>query len=117
MLSTKILAIIAAFAAAAALSASGGLAAAALPVQRLGTVTQIHPVHTISAPRLAKEAGSAGVPGYSDVTCEGLLKDFEKSVDEVEQGTITGDDHRADYYGNIAKHIYGQLTNNCLLVD
>lgn len=76
-----------------------------------GPLHLVHPVMTI-----ALQAGSAGVSGYDDGKCESLANDYNKAVDELEQGVLHNDEHRANYYGELANRIYGQMSDNCLVV-
>jgi hypothetical protein len=66
---------------------------------------------------MALQAGSAGIPGYGDTQCEGLANDYNKFVNEIEQGLLTGDEHRSSLYGELATRIYAQMSDNCLVVD
>lgn len=75
----------------------------------------IHVIHPVISSAL--QAGSAGVPGYGDATCEGLANDYNKSVDELEQGVLHDDEHQANLYGELANRIYAQMSDNCLVVD
>jgi hypothetical protein len=115
MLSTKIRTVLAGSIAAAALAAPQ-VASAATPVHRVGSVpiVTVAPTKAVSA---MKEAGSAGVPGYDDSACEGLLHDYNTAVNYLEGSLLAGDSKGAATYGNLAKNIYSQLTSNCLVVD
>ncbi|HKO27171.1 MAG TPA: hypothetical protein VJU80_06910 [Solirubrobacteraceae bacterium] len=66
----------------------------------------------------ATDAGSAGIPGYDDATCQGLLKDVQMSgeieAQEIEDGTP--DSSRAKQASEIGNHAYAQLEDNCLVV-
>jgi hypothetical protein len=64
----------------------------------------------------ALDAGSAGIPGYDDAACQGLLHDLNTAVDHQEHGITTGNEQEANTYGALANQIYGQLTDNCLVV-
>jgi hypothetical protein len=75
------------------------------------------PVIVVSkAATRALDAGSAGIPGYDDAACQGLLHDLNTAVDHQEHGITTGNDQEANTYGALANQIYGQLTDNCLVV-
>jgi len=73
----------------------------------------IHPASPVVSADL--KAGSAGIPGYGEGTCEGLATDYNKAVDEIEQGLIAGDEERTSTYGELANRIYGQLSDNCMV--
>jgi hypothetical protein len=111
---TAITIIVAGAVAAAALVASASAASAALAVR--SPITQTHVVAPVTVTAL-KEAGSAGVPGYSDEKCESLLHDYNLLVNESEAGLREGDQHRQAYNGELANRVEHQLTENCLLVD
>lgn len=64
----------------------------------------------------ALTAGGAGIPGYGDSQCESLAGDYNKAVSELDAGVLEGNDDRASKYGNIAERIYGQMSDNCLVV-
>jgi len=118
MLSSKIRTTIIALTAAAAVSATAlpAVASAAAPLKKPGSVTQIHPVQVKSVVAAHKmEAGSAGIPGYSDATCQSLLNDYNTAVTASEQALVSGDSTNTS--GEVANRIYGQLTDNCLVVD
>jgi hypothetical protein len=86
-------------------------------VQRIGVVKTISvPIHAAPPAETANlKAGSAGIPGYGEGTCEGLAADYNKAVDETEQGLLAGDDERTSTYGELANRIYGQLSDNCMV--
>jgi hypothetical protein len=118
MLSSKLhTAITALAAAAAALSGTGvtGVAAAA-PVKQVGVTTQVRPVAKVTAAEV-KSAGSAGIKGYGDDTCQSLANDYNTAVNASAEGLIAGDAERAGQNGQLANRIYQQLTDNCLVVD
>jgi ribosome-interacting GTPase 1 len=62
-----------------------------------------------------KSAGSAGVPGYDDDTCESLLKDYETVNKQSNENLLNNSS--SNQAGQLANQIYGQLTSNCLTVD
>ena len=116
MLSSKIRTTMIALTAAAAVSATAlpAVASAAAPVKKPGSVTQRVPVKSVVAAH-KMEAGSAGIPGYSDATCQGLLNDYNTAVTASEQALVSGASSSTS--GEVANRIYGQLTDNCLVVD
>lgn len=116
MLSNKVRTIIPAVAAAATLAAATGSASAAGIVRQPATVK---PVQVVSAPTAIplKEAGSAGVSGYDDAKCEGLLHDFTTSM---ESGNAAQSEHNmasAETNWEVAKKAKSQMEENCLVVD
>jgi hypothetical protein len=112
---TKIPTFIISLIAAAAVSATAlpAVASAVAPVKKLGSVTQTVRVKSVVAAK-KMEAGSAGVPGYSDATCQSLLNDYNTAVTSSEQALLAGASSNS---GEVANRIYGQLTDNCLVVD
>jgi len=121
MLSSKIRTIIIAAVAVGAVSLPCS-ASAMTAAQKAGTVTKSVAVvrtQVTSADRAggSKEAGSAGVPGYDDDTCQGLANDYDTAVNYLEGAVLEGNDEGVQTYGGLANQIYGQLTDNCLLVD
>jgi hypothetical protein len=62
-------------------------------------------------------AGSAGVPGYDDATCESLAQDNNTAVSYGDQAQQAGDTDTAGSYYHQAAHIYQQLLDNCLVID
>jgi hypothetical protein len=105
------------------LTAAATLSAGALPaVSSALTIKQTSitaaPVKTIvkRAPVAAiKSAGSAGVPGYDDATCEGLLKDYETVNKQNNENLLH--ESSSNQAGQLANQIYGQLTSNCMTID
>ena len=86
-----------------------GLASAATP---FGGSTNI-PSAKI---RMALSAGSAGVPGYDDATCQGLANDYNTAISYAGGGLASGDLHAYVYYENLAHNIFRQLTDNCVVI-
>jgi hypothetical protein len=118
MLSSKIHTALAALAAAAALSAAGVTdAASALPVQRISVATQSHLIAPVVVHSAVKSAGSAGVAGYGDDTCQSLADDYNTAVNASAEGLVAGDTERAEQNGQLANRIYAQLTDNCMVID
>jgi hypothetical protein len=62
-------------------------------------------------------AGSAGVPGYDDATCESLAQDNNTAVSYGDQAAASGDSEAEVSYYQQAAHIYQQLSDNCLVID
>jgi hypothetical protein len=112
MLSSKIRTAVIHTTAVAAL-ATPGAASAMIVKTKLAAPVAALTTHAVAA---VKSAGSAGVPGYDDATCEALLNDYNTAVnhseDELKSGKSSGTD-----YGQLANQIYGQLTSNCLVID
>jgi hypothetical protein len=114
MFSSKIRSTIIVLTAAAAVSATALPAvASAAAVKRPAGVTRTVPVKPVAAEK-KMEAGSAGIPGYSDATCQSLLNDYNTAVTSSEQALLAGASSNS---GEVANRIYGQLTDNCLVVD
>jgi hypothetical protein len=115
MLTTKISTIIVSTVAVGAVSLPAAASAAAL-LPRPGTLTQVRTVQTSTAVPL-KEAGSAGVPGYTDKKCESLLNSYEQNRGAAENyanyGDVATSLATAEYAGTIKQ----ELENNCLTVD
>lgn len=112
MFRTKIRIAIITVAAVGSLSAAGlpGLASAAkLPS---GTTT----THAPGA-RPALRAGSAGIPGYDDATCEGLANDYNTAIAYANDALNNGEIGRYAYYRNLAQRIYGQVSDNCIVLE
>jgi hypothetical protein len=110
---------LAALAAAAVLSASlaTGVASARKPVPHSGAKTPTaHVKRTVNVTKVAQDAGSAGVPGYSDKRCQQLLNDAnaatDRAIEEAADGNSRGFQHNSD----IATHAVNELTDNCLVV-
>jgi hypothetical protein len=116
MLSTKIRTVIISSVAAAALSVPG-VASAALLVRSPGTVTQTRLVQPTVVAKQIKEAGSTGVAGYDNAKCESLLHDYNTAVSYGEAEMLAGKNAKDSSNLNIAKNIYTQMSENCLLVD
>jgi len=120
MLSTKIPTTIIAAVALAAISLPASASAMAT-AQKAGTVTK--PVAVVAASVTTalrgapKEAGSAGVPGYGDDTCQGLANDYVTAVTELESAVLEGDAHGEQIWGQQVTQIHRELSDNCLLVD
>ena len=117
MLNSRIHTAIAALAAVAAVSAAGVTdAASAMPVQRISVAAQSHLVLTVVHPAV-KAAGSAGVKGYGDDTCQALANDYNTAVNASQEGLVAGDSERVEQNGQLASRIYAQLTDNCMVID
>jgi hypothetical protein len=122
MLSSKIHTALTALAAAvvvAAVSAAGVTdAASALPVQRISVVaSRSHLVVPVVHDAAVKSAGSAGIKGYGDDTCESLANDYNTAVNASEEGLAAGDAERTEQNGQLANRIYAQLTDNCMVIE
>ena len=100
----------------AALAASASSASAALIVRQPATAK---PVQVVSAPTAIplKEAGSAGVPGYDDAKCEGLLHDFTTSMESGNAAQNENNMASAETNWEVAKKAKSQMEENCLVVD
>ena len=111
MISNKIRTAVITTATVAALSMPS-VAAALTVTQKL--VKPVAKVTTHIAPATPiKEAGSAGVPGYDDATCQQLLNDYNTAVNHSESELLEGS---GTTYGELANRIYGQLSSNCMTV-
>jgi hypothetical protein len=105
------------------LATAATVSAAALPavssaqtVKHTGITAQAPKVIVKKAPVAAiKAAGSAGVPGYDDDTCESLLKDYETANKQNDENLLNN--ASSNQAGQLANQIYGQLTSNCLTID
>jgi len=116
MLSIKIRTIIISSVATAALSVPG-VASAALLLRSPGTVTPTPVVHPTTV--TAKEAGSAGVPGYDDKHCENLASNVkeleaERSSQKWNNEIYTARGYRTE---QALEKTRTELTDNCLVVD
>ena len=110
---------LAALAAAAVLSMglATGVASARTPVPKSGAKTpSTHIKRTVNVSKVAKDAGSAGVPGYGDKRCQQLLNDAnlatDRAIEEAADGNMKGFQSNSD----IATHAVNELTENCLVV-
>jgi len=112
MLSSKIRTTIVVIVAGLSVSAPG-VANAAAPVRQSGAAKLGVTVQKMDAP-IIKEAGGAGVPGYDDETCGDLAAAYNEAV-----GYAMGasDSQQEQGFLGVAAHIYGELTDNCLVVD
>ena len=117
---------IAALAAVAAVSAAGvtGVASAAVvrqapSVSAQPTTVNPQPVPPTSAPRRndPKDVGSAGIAGFDDATCEDMLSGYKASLNAAENALAAGDNGTADADFKDANTIYGDMSNNCLIID
>jgi len=63
-----------------------------------------------------KGAGSAGIAGYDDATCEGLAQDNNTAVKSGDQAYAAGDTADAISNYSLANNIY-QLSDNCMVID
>jgi hypothetical protein len=113
-------------AALAAVSATGlvDVASAATPrpvAVQVGPITNPEPLPpTVVARKVshtASAAFSAGIAGYDDATCGGLLGDLQTAVDYQQGALGSGDFEAADKYGSLASNIYDQMTGNCVVID
>jgi len=64
---------------------------------------------------MALSAGSAGIPGYDDGTCQSLADAYNDAVDNIEAASLAGYD--LEYQYTIANNIYRELSDNCLVID
>jgi hypothetical protein len=80
-------------------------------------ITQPVPVVTTTV-NMALQTGSAGIPGYSDKRCEGLLDDALKAADvqvqEYDAGTPSSS--RAKQAAEIGQKASQELSDNCLVI-
>ena len=67
--------------------------------------------------RPALRAGSAGIPGYDDATCEGLANDYNTAIAYANDALNNGEIGRYAYYRNLAQRIYGQVSDNCIVLE
>lgn len=112
-------------AALAAISGTGLADVASAATSRTVSVTTPHPLPatgpTATAAKSktygAKDAFSAGIAGYDDATCAGLLDDYNNAVNADGAALGSGDNAAADRYGALADRIYGQLTDNCAVIN
>ena len=107
-------------AALAGVSATGLVDVASAATSRTVTVTTPRPqpttTSTSASRRGIKDAFSAGVAGYDDATCAGLLDDLNNAADTANGALLAGDDARSAKYGELAGHINDQLTDNCAVI-
>jgi hypothetical protein len=92
------------------------VASAATIVHTPGKLTQVHVVRTATAAPL-KEAGSAGVSGYDDAKCEGLMHDSEVLANNYFEDSGAGDKEAAAKDLELFKHTNSEMNENCLVVD
>jgi hypothetical protein len=116
MLSTKIRTAIIASSAVAALAASAAPASALIAARPVGSITQTR-VLAPTAPVALKEAGSAGVPGYDDATCEGMLRDMEVLANNYSEDSKAGNKPAAEKDLDLFRNAKAALYDNCLVVD
>lgn len=106
--------------AAVAVTGMAGIASAAAPVRSTTVVAQQPlPTTTVASKRVthgAKDAFSAGIAGYDDATCGGLLDDLNTATDRQGDALAAGDQAGADKYGNLAGHISDQMFGNCAVI-
>ena len=110
---------LAALAVAAILSTSfaTGVASARTPVPTSGAKTpSTHIKRTVNVSKVAKDAGSAGVPGYDDKRCQGLLNDANLATDRAIEEAADGNMRGFKTNSEIATHAVDELTDNCLVV-
>ena len=110
---------LAALAAAAVLSTSfaTGVASARTPVPKSGTKTpSTHVKRTVNVSKVAKDAGSAGIPGYDDKRCQQLLNDANAATDRAIEEAADGNTRGFQSNSDIATHAVTELTDNCLVV-
>jgi hypothetical protein len=99
--------------------ASSGIASAAVPVHRTGTVAA--PITRVVAPPTmaadATKVGSAGIDGYDDATCEQLASQANSAYKGANSAAADGDKATAnDLYG-IAQEKNAELEDNCMVMD
>jgi hypothetical protein len=93
-------------------------AASAAPVGHLPvTVRPVVIAHQMSHVSPVQGAGSAGIAGYDDATCESLAQDNNTAVAAGDQAQQAGDTDDAITDYNLANNIYNQLSNNCMVID
>ena len=114
MLRTKIRTTIIASTAVAALSIPTAASAAVL-VRSPGTATATTVVQPTGV--AAKEAGSAGIPGYDDKKCGFLLSEYERFHGAAENAASYGETGLATAIAEDAGAIKGEMESNCLVVD
>jgi hypothetical protein len=110
---------LAALAAAVVLSTSlgTGVASAHKPVPKSGAKARpTHVKRTVNVPKIANDAGSAGIPGYDDKRCQELLNDANKATDRAIEEASDGNTKGFQTNSDIATHAVNELTDNCLVV-
>jgi hypothetical protein len=82
---------------------------------------------TVSSPQIApttvervkhpiKDSFSAGIEGYGDTKCAGLLKDYNTLLDYATGAALDGDKGAEDSYDAQANQVYDQMTDNCAVI-
>jgi len=115
MFSTKFRTILAGSLAAAALAAPQA-ASAATPVHSAPVSSSA--LHVVTTPKVVLpllRAGGAGIAGYDDDTCQRLADDYTTTIEYAEGYIAEGNTESARYYSNLAKKIWDQLTDNCVV--
>jgi hypothetical protein len=112
--------IVAALAAVSVTGMAGIASAATTPVRSTAVVAQQPlPTTSVASKRVthgAQDAFSAGIAGYDDATCGGLLDDLNTATDRQGDALAAGDQAGADKYGNLAGHISDQMFDNCAVI-
>jgi hypothetical protein len=116
MLSKTRTIIIATSIAAAAFATSATAASAALVVRSPATIASM-PVVKQNIAAAPKEAGSAGVPGYTDQKCEFLLGEYGRHHEAAENYAKYGDTEAALATAEYAGTIKQEMEDNCVVVD
>jgi hypothetical protein len=97
--------------------ASSGVASAAVPVHRPGTVIVTRVVAPPTKVIDATKVGSAGIAGYDDEACEQLASQANSAEKGANSAAADGDSATAnDLYG-IAQEKDAELEDNCMVID
>jgi hypothetical protein len=97
--------------------ASTGVASAAVPVHRPGTVIVTRVVAAPTKVIDATKVGSAGIDGYDDAACEQLASQANCAYKGANSAAADGDSATAnDLYG-IAQEKNPELEDNCMVMD
>jgi hypothetical protein len=122
IITSRIRALVALGAVAAAIGSTATASAATVSASMVGhkpvTIAPIvvtHPMIAHVSP--VKGAGSAGIAGYDDATCESLAQDNNTAVNSGDQAQAAGDTDDAISNYNLANNIYHQLSDNCMVID
>jgi hypothetical protein len=103
-----------------AIIATAAVAALALPsaasaLGRPGATPQIIAKPTTAVP--LKEAFSAGVPGWSNKKCAGVLDEYNRATEKSEAAYEAGNKSEALGTAQLAGEILSELEDHCVTVD